>query len=161
MYSLVRCSRTCFIAIYLNKDFLFLMRKICLDLPSLGPKVYFPNLVFTMIRSGKTRTPNTHVFRIPSFLTKMDVKNYLERIYGVAVKSVSMANFLGRSRTRFGGKPITSKKNAIVEVFPSSGDPNSGDAAVFKFPPPPPPDQLKYPTELRNSRLPYPVFHKK
>lgn len=138
------------------------MRKISLDLPSLGPKVYFPNLVFTMIRSGKARTPNTHVFRVPSFLNKMDVKNYLERIYGVTVKSVSMANFLGRSRTRFGGRPITNKKSVIVEVFPSNGEPNGGSSAeVFKFPPPPPPEQLKCPMDLRSRRLPYQVFHKK
>ena len=58
-------------------------------------RVYFPNFVFTMIRSGVPRRPNQVVFRVPSMLNKLDIRAYLEGVYpGVKVDEVVTFNFL-------------------------------------------------------------------
>jgi len=104
----------------------------------LGPKLFFPNFVFTLVRSGKERTPNTAVFRVPRILNKLDIKQYLEGLYGVEVTDVRTVNFLGKS-TRQGKRYIPNKKNAIVKL-----------AGPFKYPEPTDLSLLKYPIPSAN-----------
>lgn len=92
-----------------------------------GTKVYFPSTVFTMVRSGVQRAANTAVFRVPRFLTKMDITAYLEGVYpGVAVAKVETHNFLARTN-RLGTQVAAGRKNAVVTFsrgfvpFPEAG----------------------------------------
>jgi ribosomal protein L23 len=89
-----------------------------------------------MIRSGKRRDPNEAVFRVPSFLNKLDIKQYLEKIYQLPVLRVHTVNFLARE-SQGGRKRRSAYKNAIVTY--------SGDS--FHYPPQPPPEELKFPLQ--------------
>ena len=99
-----------------------------------GPKVYFPNFVFTMIRSGKDRKKNEVVFRVPVVLNKLDIKQYLEGIYNVKVKDIRTTIFLPKI-TRMGRSYTPTRKNAVVTL--SSGYyefPPLTDSKLLKFP---------------------------
>ena len=95
-------------------------------------RVYFPNAIFTMIRSGKERSPNCVVFRVPTMLNKFDIKQYLEKLYSVKVLTVATANF-SRSITPLSKRIIPSKKNAMVTFD-----------QPFKYPDPPKAEALKH-----------------
>lgn len=110
-----------------------------------GPKVYFPNFIFTLVRSGKSRAANQAVFRVPRILNKLDIKQYLEGLYGVKVASVQTFNFLAKT-TRQGRHYTPSRKNAIVKL----------EGATFKYPPMTDPSLLKHPLENTNK---YPKLH--
>lgn len=113
--------------------------------PPQGPKVYFPNLVFTLVRSGKARQSNEVVFRVPRFLNKLDIKQYLEKLYGVSVADVRTFNFLPKS-TRQGRNYVPGRKNAIVKL----------QGQTFTYPPTTDPSLLKFPTSNPNQ---YPKLH--
>lgn len=105
-------------------------------LESMSVKVYFPNFIFSLVRSGKRRDPNQAVFRVPSMLTKLDISQYLSKIYNLNVTDVHTVNFIAReskARRRY----FPSYKNAIVTYK----GPN------FSFPPSPDPSLLKYPLQ--------------
>lgn len=95
-------------------------------------RVYFPNIVFTMIRSGKERASNCVVFRVPTILNKFDIKQYLEKLYSVKVLSVATANF-SRRTTSLTKRIIPARKNAMVTLD-----------QPFKYPDPPAAEALKY-----------------
>lgn len=115
-----------------------------------GPKLFFPNTIFTLIRSGIKREPNTFTFRVPKHLNKMDIKAYLEGLYNVQVESVETTTFLGRLK-RQGTKRMPTKKNAVVSFSTES-------LAGFTWPEAPKPEALKYPQDTTPD---YPVLHKK
>ena len=99
-------------------------------------KVYFPNFVFTLIRSGKRRDPNQAIFRVPSILTKIDITQYLSKIYNLNVTDVHTVNFVAReskARRRY----YPAYKNAIVTY----------NGPTFSFPPAPEANLLKYPRQ--------------
>ena len=99
-------------------------------------KVYFPNFVFTLIRSGKRRDPNQAVFRVPSVLTKIDITDYLSKLYNLNVTDVHTVNFVAReskARRRY----YSSYKNAIVTY----------NGPIFHFPSSPEANLLKYPRQ--------------
>lgn len=102
----------------------------------LGPKLYFPNFVFTLVRSGKERTPNTAVFRVPRILNKLDIKQYLEGLYGLKVNSIRTTNFLSKT-TRQGKRYIPNKKNAVVKLAEPFKYPEPTDLSLLKYPLPP------------------------
>ena len=79
-----------------------------------GPSVYFPNLLFTMVRSGKPRIRNQFVFRVPTFLHKYDIIQYFEGLYGLKVKEIKTRNFLPKE-TRQGRSYTPARKNAIIQ----------------------------------------------
>ncbi len=110
----------------------------------IGPKVFFPNFTFTMVRSAKEHGPKTAVFRVPMILNKMDIKAYLEGLYGVTVTDVQTRIFLP-STTRQGRSYTPGRKNAIVTM-----------TKAFAYPPPPPPEKLKNPLPETNV---YPSVH--
>lgn len=115
-----------------------------------GPKLFFPNTVFTLIRSGIKKEPNMFTFRVPKHLSKMDIKAYLEGLYNVQVESVETTTFLGKLK-RQGTKRMPTKKNAVVSF-------TSDSLAGFTWPEPPKAEALKYP---QDSTPDYPVMHKK
>lgn len=110
-----------------------------------GPKLYFPNFVFTLVRSGKPRDSKEVVFRVPRILNKLDIKQYLEGLYGVKVAAVQTFNFLPKS-TRQGRHYTPARKNAIVRL----------EGATFKYPPLTDPSLLKHPIDNPNK---YPKAH--
>lgn len=77
-----------------------------------GPKIFFPNIVFRLIRSPPGYAPNEAVFRVPPRLNKLDIRTYLERLYGVTVTNVRTANYNEKVkwsellRRASNGKPI-------------------------------------------------------
>jgi large subunit ribosomal protein L23 len=101
-----------------------------------GPKVWLPNFVLTMVRSGRESKPNEVVFRVPRVLNRLDIKQYLEGLYGVTVQSVATFNFLGKT-TRNGRRRIPSRKNAIVTLNEPFQYPPPTDMSLLKYPLPP------------------------
>lgn len=60
-----------------------------------GPKIFFPNAVFRFVRSPPGYAPNQAVFRVAPHMNKLDIRTYLERLYGVTVTNVRTANYSG------------------------------------------------------------------
>lgn len=52
-----------------------------------GQKIWFPNIVFTLIKHDGPST--LACFRVPMNLNKLDIKNYLKSIYAIDALSVS------------------------------------------------------------------------
>ena len=110
-----------------------------------GQKLFFPNIVFTMIRSSIPRKDNEFTFRVPVHLTKYDITQYLEQLYSIKVKNVSTTNF-PRSVVRSTKRIIPSRKNAVVEI-----------EGQFSYPSPPDVNKLNYPVpNFRATRKPMP-----
>lgn len=107
-----------------------------------GPKLFLPNIVFTMIRSGKNRPANQVTFRVPLHLNKLDIKAYLEGLYNVPVAHVETTIFLPREDARTGRHKQPTKKNAVVTL---------GEGHTFTFPEPPPAESLIYPLDRRQN----------
>ena len=106
-----------------------------------GPQVYFPNFVCTLIRSGKARPANDVVFRVPRHLNKLDIRQYLEGLYGVRVATIRIQNFLPKT-TRNGRNYVAGRKNAIVKLEGETFSyPPTTNAKLLKFPIPP----MEYP----------------
>lgn len=89
-----------------------------------------------MIRSGKRRDPNQAVFRVPSMLTKLDISQYLSKIYHLNVTDVHTVNFVSR-QSKARRKYSPSYKNAIVTY----------NGPIFNYPSPPDANLLKYPRQ--------------
>ena len=63
-------------------------------LPNLWMKLVKPDVLF-----GKSSIPNNKVtFIVSPQMTKIDVKNYLEKIYNVPVANVKTTNIMGKTR---------------------------------------------------------------
>lgn len=60
----------------------------------------FPNWVMTLHRTtGKqSLRANEYVFRVPKEMTKFDIRQYLEKLYGVEVKTVNTVRYDGACR---------------------------------------------------------------
>jgi len=71
-------------------------------------RIFRPNFNMTLVRPGKEQPPDTVQFRIDMEMTKCDVKNYLESIYGVPVASV-------RTRIQFGSNKKRNHLNQKVK----------------------------------------------
>ncbi|OCT81849.1 hypothetical protein XELAEV_18024356mg [Xenopus laevis] len=54
----------------------------------------------TLVRPGKEQPPDTVQFRIPLEMTKVDVQNYLQRIYNAPVATVRTRIQYGNNRKR-------------------------------------------------------------
>ncbi|KAJ3302629.1 hypothetical protein HDV03_004814 [Kappamyces sp. JEL0829] len=96
-------------------------------MPLGGLKLYFPNIIFKLVRSNLP--PHQQVFHFPQSVNKFDVKDLIQKLYQVTVTDVRTMNMLGRrpklvlGRKR-GGKP--GFKKVIVTMKED-----------FVFPPPP------------------------
>ena len=117
-----------------------------------GPKLFFPNIVFTLIRSGIKRPSNVLTFRVPLHLTRPDIKAYLEGLYPpLRVESVQTTVFLGRQKA-MANQRMPSKKNAVVTFDVTSME-------GFRWPDAPKPEDFRYPVQDPQDR--YPQVHKK
>eukprot|EP00052_Salpingoeca_macrocollata_P005533 m.47975 g.47975 ORF g.47975 m.47975 type:complete len:115 (-) comp14911_c0_seq1:32-376(-) len=69
-----------------------------------GVKVFLPNFRLWMVRPSKPLAPNQVVFRTTPDVNKLEIKEYLEKVYQVPVSEVHTQNVLGKlKRTRFRG----------------------------------------------------------
>ena len=61
-------------------------------------------------------------FRVPPYLTKIEIRDYLEKIYQLDVKKVNTVNYEGKKR-RYNGYEFQrpAYKMAIVTLFTPSG----------------------------------------
>jgi ribosomal protein L23 len=72
-------------------------------------KVFFPNFVLKLVRSivhfniGNL-PPNQAVFHCPPQLNKLDIKQFLEKVYEIGVKDVRTMNYLGKKGTIIRGR---------------------------------------------------------
>ena len=97
--------------------------------------VFFPNLFMRLMplkdsakaRVVKGEVPQELVFRVPPSATKVEVKRYLEAIYGLDVKKVFTANYMGkkkmsRSKRMVSFRRLPDYKKAIVELNTGESD---------------------------------------
>ncbi|KAM4720864.1 large ribosomal subunit protein uL23m [Rhinophrynus dorsalis] len=78
-------------------------RRVIYPLYQLGNpqlRVFRTNFSMTLVRPGKEMPPDTVQFRIPLEMTKLDVQNYLQRIYSVPVSAVRTRIQYGNNRKR-------------------------------------------------------------
>uniref|UniRef100_H3ATW6 Large ribosomal subunit protein uL23m n=1 Tax=Latimeria chalumnae TaxID=7897 RepID=H3ATW6_LATCH len=66
-------------------------------------RIFRPNFFLTLVRPGMEQPADVVQFRVSMEMTKFDVKNYLEKIYGVPVAAV-------RTRIQYG---TNKKKNHL------------------------------------------------
>ncbi|XP_033113861.1 39S ribosomal protein L23, mitochondrial-like [Anneissia japonica] len=91
-------------------------------------RVFFPKFWMKLVRGRETTPPNVVTFQCPVEMTKFDIQNYLEKIYGVDVAQVNtFIKYIGLQRDhrnrRF--KPKDDYKIAFVTL--AAGQ-------TFKFP---------------------------
>ena len=82
-------------------------------------RVHFPRQIVALM---KTAGPNTGIFRVDPKMTKLDVREYLQKVYGLPVKKVNTANYDGklkRGSMRLPGKLFRTKayKKAYVTFY--------------------------------------------
>ena len=59
-------------------------------------KSFFPNMALTLVRRATAELPkNTYLFRCDPKYTKLEIKEYLQKLYNVKVASVATINSLG------------------------------------------------------------------
>ncbi|XP_040265383.1 39S ribosomal protein L23, mitochondrial isoform X2 [Bufo bufo] len=63
-------------------------------------RVFRTNFFMTLVRPGKPQPPDTVQFRISMEMTKLDVQNYLQRIYNVPVAAVRTRIQYGNNRKK-------------------------------------------------------------
>ncbi|XP_068004424.1 large ribosomal subunit protein uL23m [Melanerpes formicivorus] len=75
-----------------------------------GPqlRIFRPNFYMLAVRPGVPQPEDTVQFRVSMQMTKLDVKNYLERIYNVPVAAV-------RTRIQYGANNKRNHKNQRVK----------------------------------------------
>ncbi|XP_030646626.1 large ribosomal subunit protein uL23m [Chanos chanos] len=86
-------------------------RRVIYPLYQLGNpqlRLFRPTFTMTLVRPGKEQPPDTVQFRIPIEMTKIDVRNYLEKIYDVPVAAV-------RTRIQFGSNKKRNHLNQRVK----------------------------------------------
>lgn len=91
----------------------------------MDPRFYrLPNMLFVMLKPGKTLPPNTATFRVPLAASKPLIANYLEQLYGVKVEKVDTAIYVGKEkRNVFTGREYKKSdwKKAIVRIAQQEG----------------------------------------
>lgn len=61
-----------------------------------GTQVYFPEMALTLVRRVTGRLPYNHfLFRVRPKFTKLEIKEYLEKVYGVKVARIATSIQLG------------------------------------------------------------------
>eukprot|EP00808_Paulinella_micropora_P031812 g55893.t1 len=83
--------------------------------------IQLPNYVFKMVRLTGEANKGKVGFKVPLTMNKFMIKNYLEELYGVKVKSVHTAIYLGKTKHLQWGRVRWSKKmpdykKAIVDI---------------------------------------------
>ena len=106
-----------------------------------GFKAYFPNLTFMLIRSLKKRPPNHFTFRVPRFLNKYEIYQYMKGLYNLEIEDIRTTNFI--SRRNIFGKKYGQKKTAVV-ILKERLDAEGRAIPFWKIPEPRPlrPDEI-------------------
>ncbi|CEI97225.1 hypothetical protein RMCBS344292_11361 [Rhizopus microsporus] len=81
-------------------------------------KVYFPNIIFKMVRS-KNLQPNQVAFQVPPSCNKFDIHSYLTNIYNVNIQEVRTMNYPTTYKRGPGGTKLVAQaayKKAIVTL---------------------------------------------
>ncbi|KAJ1679285.1 mitochondrial 54S ribosomal protein YmL41 [Spiromyces aspiralis] len=91
-------------------------------------KIYFPNLVFKIIRS-EGLGPNQAAFHVPLHVNKFDIRDYLSHLYNVTVTDVRTAILPG--------KPTTDRRTAQKTRSPRIKKAIVTTVEEFTYPPPP------------------------
>ncbi|XP_073203348.1 large ribosomal subunit protein uL23m isoform X2 [Lepidochelys kempii] len=71
-------------------------------------RIFRPNFFMTLVRPGVPQPEDTVQFRVSMQMTRVDVKNYLEKIYNVPVSVV-------RTRIQYGANNKRNHKNQKVK----------------------------------------------
>ena len=61
-------------------------------------RMTFPNQVITMLYPGNALPSNVNIFKVPLNMNRIQIKNYLEELYGVSVIKVNTAICVGKRR---------------------------------------------------------------
>jgi ribosomal protein L23 len=104
-------------------------------------RLYLPNLVFKLVYT-KNLPPNEVVFQVPQHCNKLDIRQYLHKIYGMEISDVRTMNVtVAPSDNKF-KKEIPRFKKAYVTL---------ADGESFTWPPAPSLDELNK-IRLQNPR---------
>ncbi|KAL7753922.1 mitochondrial 54S ribosomal protein YmL41 [Sorochytrium milnesiophthora] len=99
-------------------------------------RLHLPNIIFRLVRAPNLPT-NQVAFRVPQKLSKVDIWQYLTKIYQVPVHKIATMNYNGR-RTVANGRPdrTTKFKKAVVTLSPAEAQRMHGSEtdATFKWP---------------------------
>ena len=82
-------------------------------------RVHFPRQTVTLVRSSG---PDKGIFKVDPKMTKLEVREYLEKVYGLPVRKVNTTNYDGklkRGSMRLPGKVFRKKayKKAFVSFY--------------------------------------------
>ena len=82
-------------------------------------RVHFPRQTVTLVRPAG---PNKGIFKVDPKMTKLEVREYLQKVYGLPVRKVNTANYDGklkRGSMRLPGKLFRTKayKKAFVSFY--------------------------------------------
>ena len=99
------------------------------------PLSFFPNIP-VILKNTHHRLPNQAVFKVPPFMNRFDISNYLTSIYNIPVLQVHTINYDPRIRR----DPFTLRrtrvpawKKAYVTIGPSDGN-SSGELVKVELP---------------------------
>ncbi|KAI9217346.1 hypothetical protein BC828DRAFT_391400 [Blastocladiella britannica] len=104
-------------------------------------RLHLPNITFTLTRS--LDLPANQVgFHVPQHLTKLDIRQYLTKVYALNIADVRTVNYLGYNQMMPGGRRQLHKpkyKRAIVtladgETFAWPAEPSSAQLAEVAKP---------------------------
>lgn len=60
------------------------------------PRVFFPQFTMTLMRrASAAQPPNNFVFRVDPKMTKLEIREYLQKVYGLPVQRVATVNYDG------------------------------------------------------------------
>ncbi|KAG5182612.1 ribosomal protein L23/L15e core domain-containing protein [Tribonema minus] len=76
----------------------------------MGVKEWFPSFFMQLVTMPTRGRPQQAAFRVSPKMTKLEVKEYLLKVYGVPVKKVMTQNFLGKRKRIQGSRSIISYK---------------------------------------------------
>ncbi|KAF8605911.1 hypothetical protein BDV93DRAFT_521258 [Ceratobasidium sp. AG-I] len=90
-----------------------------------GQRIYLPNIIFRLVRNhtppGEPYNPYEATFRVPQSLTKLDIRGYLQSMYGVRTTYIRTDNRMAdikRNRTTYSlgrwSSPENTYKRAVV-----------------------------------------------
>lgn len=99
-----------------------------------GSKLYFPNIIFRLVRSPQF-PPHQAVFKVPPQLSKLDIKEYLTKLYNITITDVRTMNYLGQVKKKLNGRSykLADFKKVVITmdqdfVFPDPPDPKTDGA---------------------------------
>ncbi|XP_062511490.1 large ribosomal subunit protein uL23m-like [Corticium candelabrum] len=95
----------------------------------LGRRLFLPSWYIKLVRPGVDLPDNEVMFHVPLKMTKLDIRNYLEKIYDIRVAKVNTRIQLGKTRTIVTkGVPQKKKRPDVKVAYITLAD------GTFRFP---------------------------